>query len=95
MFRILHFNFMDCNSVYAWAKRDVLRETSFFTFFKFIEQFCHAQTLSLSGIELDVCVVPCVPDEPVCRDCRDEKPFWFLYETLFIRLGVRLRCLSF
>jgi len=86
---------MDYGVVYPWAKCDVLRETSDFTSVKRVESFPHAQALSYSGLEANIVVVPCAPNEPICRDCQNGESFCFFYETFFNKLGVRLPLTSF
>jgi len=86
---------MDYIDVYPWAKRDVLRETSVFTSVKRVKSFLHAQALSYFGVEATIAVVPCDPNEPVCRDCQNGELFCFFYETFFTKLGVRLSLTSF
>jgi len=80
---------MNYNSVYPWAKHVVLHDFSIFTSAKRIERLLHTHALSHSGVKTHV-VIPCSSDEPICKDCRDEEPFFFFYETFFTKLGVRL-----
>jgi len=86
---------MDYNFIYSWARHDIFREFSIFTSSTKIENFRHAQTLSRSGLESHILVVPNIPDEPVCKDRQNEQPFCFFYETLFTKLSVRLPLSSF
>ena len=86
---------MHYSSVYPWAKRDVLRETSVFTSVKIIKCFRHTQSLICSGVEGNIIVVPCAPDELVCKDFPHGEPFCFFYETLFTKLGIRLSLVFF
>jgi len=76
--------------MYPWAKLDILQEVSISSSTQKIQTLRHAQALSPTGFDKDVVVVPCKPEEPICKNCIDKPPFCFFYETLFIRLGVRL-----
>jgi len=49
-----------------------------FTSNKRIRNFRHAQALSQIGSEEDIVVIPYKLEEPVCRDCMHEPPFYFL-----------------
>jgi len=46
--------------------------------------------LSRSGLESQIVVVPNTLDEPFCKDRQNEQPLCFFYESLFIKLDVRL-----
>jgi len=72
------------------GKLDIICEVSIFTSTKRIRTLCHAQPLIRTSFEKDVIIIPCVPHEPICKDCIDEPPFCFFYETLFTKLSVWL-----
>jgi len=80
---------MDYYSMHPWSKLDIIREVFVFTFVKRIQKLSHAQSLSRTSSEKDVIVIPCRPEELVCKDCVNETSFCFLYETLFTKLGIR------
>jgi len=80
---------MGYNSFYPWAKCDILHEFSIFTTSDQVKNFRHVQALSRYGIETHIVVIPCSYDELVCKNCQNEKPLCFFYETLFTKLGVR------
>jgi len=75
---------MDYQSLYPWAESDVLCRSlcdvsciTLFTSTKRIRNLHHTQALSQTSSEEDVIVVPYKPEEPICRDCMHESPFYF------------------
>jgi len=47
--------------------------------------------------DVDISVLPCTPDEPVCGDERSNNgvPFFYFYQTVFKRIGMRLPFFGF
>jgi len=83
---------MDYNSMYPWAQKNLLTESSFNTTRE------HIRSLRKSGYSFGkrqdrfIRIVECRVDEPVCCDeFSDPKgPFCFFYATLFKKILLRL-----
>jgi len=89
-------------SLYRWAPVDLLGETSTFTTLKSIatyrkRQSCHPSHVFGKDHDKFVWMVACRVGEPLCadEDSDPEGPFYFVYSTLFRRLGFRLPFTSF
>jgi len=59
------------------AKPGIINEVSVFSSNKRIRTLCHAQSLSRTSSKTNVPIIPCDPDEPICKDCVDEPPSTF------------------
>jgi len=87
----------DYKALYTWAPDDLLNECTTLTTFQDLEDhrgdprlynfnaFCRTHDAHIS-------VRPGRPGEPVCVDDRPRKgnPFFFMYQTVFKHIGVRL-----
>jgi len=82
---------MSYAALFPWAKRDLLREVSSYTTPSTLEVLRKSFFLSKTDESLiNACV--CGEGEPVCNDESGDPhgPFCFIYDTCFIKLGVRL-----
>lgn len=76
-------------ALYSWAKSKIINETSGYTRKK-------AQSLSNSGNEKEIKLEARGDLELVCKDKRsDEDPFYYFYDTCFIKLGLHLPFATF
>ena len=90
----------DYKDLYKWAPDDLLNECTTLTTFQDLENHRGAPiyTTSMPSAALTMPTFPSVfvrpgrPGEPVCVDDkpRSGTPFFFMYQTVFKRVGVRL-----
>jgi len=82
---------MDYSSAYPWAKKELLKETSYYTIHLRIRELRESMTLSKKDQGL-VKVVACREDEPICSDESSDHdgPFCFFYATFFKKVILRL-----
>jgi len=84
-------------ALYPWAPDEVLAECSSLTIMKawkdHIEGLRVYQHRAIARRhDEDIAVLPCVPSEPICGDERANNgvPFFYIYQTVFKRIGMRL-----
>ena len=87
----------DYKSLYHWAPDTLLKETSSSTSLASITAYRKKQTYHKSRVfgkdhNKYLRMVPCRVGEPVCSDESSdaEGPFYFIYSTVFERLGLHL-----
>jgi len=84
-------------TLYPWAPVELLDECSSLTFLQdwkdhvgdpSVYQHCAFARRH----NVDISVLPCTPGEPVCGEERSNNgvPFFFFYQTVFKRIGMRL-----
>jgi len=81
----------------SWVSLELHREVSGFNSDQVIDRFRQGQRLCQSN-DVDVTVVRCGLDEPVCADIEADSAsghFCFFYSTLFSKVGLRLPLNSF
>jgi len=84
-------------ALYSWTSDELLEESSTLTSMKDLRDHIEG-----SGVyqhrafarrhDEDITVLPCIPGEPVCGDERANNgvPFFFFYQVVFKRIGMRL-----
>ena len=77
---------MDYSYAYPWAKKELLKETSYYTNRLRIRELRESVALSKKEQGL-VKVVACREDEPICSDesSNADGPFCFSYATFFLK----------
>jgi len=84
-------------ALYPWASDELLSECSSLTSMKdwrdhIGDPSVYQHRAFARRHDVDISVLPCTPSKPVCGEERSNNgiPFFFFYQTVFKRIGMRL-----